>query len=277
MPELPEVETVLQTLKYQLQYPTIESVNVRYEPIIQTPKVNEFQQLLQQKTIQDYRRIGKYMIFDFGSHVLVAHMRMEGKFYVQRKEDPYDQKHVHVIFRFTDGRELRYHDTRKFGRMALYEKQAEDHLYPCFKNVGYDALDETFTSQMLYQAYHQRKITLKQALLDQSIMAGVGNIYADEICFSSHLHPATRCYKLSKKDCENILFHTRRILKGAIRFGGTTIRSYTSQLGVDGRFQLQLKVHQREQEPCLVCGTTIKKVKLAGRGTYICTKCQKRK
>ena len=125
--------------------------------------------------------------------------------------------------------------------------------------------------------YHLLSFTLKQALLDQSVIAGVGNIYADEICFAMHMHPETRVSRLRKKDFEELIFQTRRILNGAIRAGGTTIRSYTSSLGVDGRFQLKLKVHAKKGEPCPVCHNEIKKITVATRGTYYCPTCQKKR
>ena len=129
----------------------------------------------------------------------------------------------------------------------------------------------------LYKKSRNHTYTLKQFLLDQKNMAGVGNIYADEICFACELHPKSKVNKLSKKDFENVLFHTRRILNGAIQSGGTTIRSYTSSLGVDGRFQLKLKVHNKKGEVCPRCGHMIEKIQLQGRGTSFCKNCQKKK
>lgn len=276
MPELPEVETVRSTLAYQLGHPTFTYVCVTWRNIIAYPDVETFTQILQGKTIEAYERIGKYLIFDLGSHDLICHLRMEGKFYVEDKDAPYDKKHTHVFMGFTDGRELRYHDTRKFGKMYVYEK-GDRKNYPCFKAVGYDAFDERLSADYIYAHYHARHITLKQALLDQSVIAGIGNIYANEICFACGLHPETKTHRLRKKDCERILQETRRILNGAVNAGGTTIRSYTSSLGVHGRFQLKLKVHARENEECLVCHTKIQKKQVATRGTYFCPKCQKRR
>lgn len=205
----------------------------------------------------------------------ITHLRMEGKFYVQQKEDPID-KHTHVLFALEDGKELRYHDTRKFGRMYLYEKR-EDRNYPCLQNTGLDAFDERLDAAYLYQRLHHKKQGLKAALLDQSIVAGIGNIYADEICFAMKLHPETRTHRLRKKDTEELLYQIRRILSGAIRAGGTTIRSYTSSLGVDGRFQLKLKVHGKKGEKCPTCQGEIKKIVAAGRGTYYCPACQRKR
>ncbi|NBK99207.1 MAG: DNA-formamidopyrimidine glycosylase [Erysipelotrichia bacterium] len=276
MPELPEVETVLRTLEKQMGTPQISKVQVLYDKMIATSDVQTFVKGLSNECIIDYHRLGKYLIFECQAHYLIVHMRMEGKFYLQLPDEPYD-KHTHVLFDLADGRQLRYHDTRKFGRMYLYGKEEDYRSLSCFKNVGYDVFDENLHAMVLYQASRHKKITLKQFLLEQKVMAGVGNIYADEICYACALHPCTRVYRLSKKDCENILFETRRILNGAIKAGGTTIRSYTSSLKVDGRFQLQLKVHERKGEICARCGQVIEKIQVAGRGTSFCKACQKRK
>lgn len=276
MPELPEVETVVRTLEHQLKRITIEDCHVYWDRIIANPSKEEFIEIIKHKEIIDYQRYGKYLIFDLGDYVWIAHLRMEGKFYIQNPEDTYD-KHVHVIFNLSDGRQLRYHDTRKFGKMYLYKKQEDIHQYPCFKNIGLDVFDERLDENYLYHMLHLRKITLKQALLDQRVIAGIGNIYADEICFAMRMHPETKIYHLRKKDFTRLLCETRRIMKGAITSGGTTIRSYTSSLGVDGRFQLKLKVHMKKGEKCSVCGNEIKKITVATRGTYYCPTCQRKK
>lgn len=276
MPELPEVETVVRTLEHQLQHPIITKCTVLWKNIIAYPDEETFCESIQGKQILGYHRLGKYLIFDLGTHDWVTHLRMEGKFYVQQPDVPYT-KHVHVMFQLSDGRQLRYHDTRKFGKMYLYEKQEDYKSYPCFQNVGYDAFDEHLTPTYLYQQFHKRNLVLKAALLDQHVIAGIGNIYADEICFALHMHPETKISHLRKKDFEELLFQTRRILQGAIRAGGTTIRSYTSSLGVDGRFQLKLRVHAKKGELCPVCHDEIRKITVVTRGTYYCPTCQKKK
>ena len=276
MPELPEVETVVRTLEYQLHEVTILDCKVKWANIIATSDPDTFCNLIKNKTIQHYDRYGKYLLFDLGTHMWIAHMRMEGKFYIQNPNDAYD-RHTHVFFTLSNGKELRYHDTRKFGKMYLYEKQEDIHAYPCFQNVGWDVFDQRLDAAYLYRNLHSRKIVLKQALLDQSVIAGIGNIYADEICFALGMHPESKIYHLRKKDFEQLLIEARRIMKGAIASGGTTIRSYTSSLGVDGRFQLKLKVHNRKGEKCKVCGTIIKKITVATRGTYYCPTCQRKR
>lgn len=277
MPELPEVETVRKTLEYQLGNVVIEDVNIFWPNLIENMSPEEFRSQLLGKRILSYGRIGKYLMFDLGDLMLVSHLRMEGKYYVEDKDTPYNKRHTHGILCFQDGRELRYHDTRKFGRMYLYKNDDSLFKQKAFANVGYDAFDERLTQDVLYKAFHPRRIVLKQALLDQSVMAGVGNIYADEICFALHMHPETKIHHLRKKDFANVLYETRRILQGAINAGGTTIRSYTSSLGVDGRFQLQLRVHAKQEEPCPVCQSPIIKKVVATRGTCYCPTCQKKK
>lgn len=277
MPELPEVETVRQTLALQLGHPTITDIRVAYPRVLDNCSVEAFQQRLIGKQLQNIDRIGKYLIFDFKEEILVSHLRMEGKYYVEKRNASYDEKHTHVFIEFDDGRQLRYHDTRKFGRMCIYERNQPRASWSALQHVGYDVFDEALTSLHLYNSFHSRSIVLKQALLDQSVMAGVGNIYADEICFAMKMHPETKVAHLRKRDYEELLYQTRRILAGAIKAGGTTIRSYTSSLGVDGRFQLQLKVHAKKEEACPICQSLILKTKVATRGTYYCPSCQRRR
>lgn len=273
MPEAPEVQTVLSTLETQIKNISIEDVLIYYPKIVDNVEVETFKHRLIGQSFRTFNRLGKYLIFGLDDYDLVVHLRMEGKFYLYDKicED----KHIHVVFKLNNGICMSYHDTRKFGRMYLYSKKEDIHAYPCFKNVGYDYMDQRVNGMYFYHCVHALKRNLKSCLLDQSIMAGIGNIYADEICFALGLDPRSRACKLSKKDCEKIVLETRRILQGATHYGGTTIRSYTSSLGVTGRFQLHLKVHGQTQ--CKVCHHTIKKLTVSQRGTYLCPKCQKRK
>lgn len=271
MPELPEVETVVRTLEDQLQAAIIKSVEVYWDNII-VGDVETFKRDIQNQQIECYSRIGKYLLFELTDWVLIVHLRMEGKFYIQTL--PEKSKHIHVIFSLDKNRYLAYHDTRKFGKMQLVRKLE---VKKVLSKLGKDALDPTLTSLELYTAWHKKQISLKQMLLDQSFVAGIGNIYANEICFACRLHPATNVSHLSKKDFENILMHSVAILKQACLAGGTTIRSYTSSLGVTGLFQLNLMVHGRSDQACVECGTTIIKIMHHQRGTYLCPMCQKKK
>ena len=270
MPELPEVETVRRILEKKCLGKTIELVKVRYSKLVDYPSVKTFQKRLVGQTFRKFMRRGKYLIFELDQDILIAHMRMEGKFYFT-KDDSIIDRHTHAIFTFTDGNKLFYHDTRKFGRMELYHKGEE---LSVISSLGLEPFDPSLTVEYLNE-HVGKKRKLKEWLLDQSIIAGIGNIHANEICYAIGRRPSTRYETLTIKQKEDLIEQTRRILKGAIKAGGTTIRSYTSQLGVTGRFQLQVHVHGKEKETCPRCGSTIKKVQLGGRGTYYCPGCQK--
>ena len=249
MPELPEVETVVRTLEKRLKNRKIEKVEVIYEPII-TGNPTSFKRKLKGQHFKKFSRRGKFLLFYMDDVLFVSHLRMEGKYYIQDKDEPRD-KHMHIIFHLDNGKELRYRDTRKFGRMEL-----------CPLDTKY-VLDVCKT----------RSIPIKSLLLDQHFIAGIGNIYADEILFASRIKPMKPSNKITKKDAELIIEHTRRILEDAIKAGGTTIRSYTSSLGVSGRFQLSCMVHTKEV--CQICKSKILVKYIGGRSSYYCPKCQK--
>lgn len=267
MPELPEVETVLQVLKRKINQKTIQKVDVFYLPMIQYPTVVEFQQQLIGQTFIGFKRLGKNLIFELNDYYLISHLRMEGKYFVTQFHEK--TKHEHVIFYFED-EQLVYHDIRKFGTFHLYKKTEE---IKCLKHYGEDALEINF--EHFYEKVSRKNTSIKQCLLDQSIISGIGNIYADEIIFKSKLHPLQNTKTISKRKYREILKNAKIILSQAIASGGTTIRSYTSDVAIDGRFQLQLQIHM--QKRCGRCHRDVQKIKVAQRGTYICPKCQKNK
>ena len=272
MPELPEVETVKETLKRIILNKKIQKVEVLYPKIIEYPSVEEFINILKDKEIKDINRRGKWLMFNLGDYTLLSHLRMEGKFFIKQHDDEIN-KHEHVIFKFDDN-ELRYRDTRKFGRMYLYKSDEVNDKKP-LNELGLEPWDKTLTSTYLIEKYKNKKLPIKTVLLDQSIIVGIGNIYADEILFLSKINPLTKCSDLSKRDCERIIKNTREVLENAIKLGGTTIRSYESSEGVHGLFQNELYVHSKENENCPICSTKIKKIRVGGRGTYYCSKCQR--
>lgn len=273
MPERPEVYTVLKTLENQMQHPTIEAVNVKWDNIISGISVDEFKIKLIGQTFREYLQLGKYLIFKLDDYCFIAHLRMEGKFFYDFASELPDSKHNHVFFKLSDGKELVYHDVRKFGKMYLYPIREDYENYPCFKNIGYDVFDERLTPQFLMDKFKRRASSpIKTLLLDQGVIAGIGNIYADEICYDLKIHPAQKNVNYDLELCDAIINSTRKIISKAMAEGGTTIRSYTSSLGVSGRFQLYLNVHMREGEPCHHCQTIIEKTKVGGRGTYFCPK-----
>lgn len=196
---------------------------------------------------------------------------MEGKYFYKNVNDPIN-KHDHVIFDFTDGTSLRYNDVRKFGKMYLVDtlENAEP-----FIGIGLEPWDKNLVPEYLQDKYKNKKLPIKTLLLDQSIITGIGNIYADEILFLSKINPLIKASELKKNKLLDIINNTKIVLEKAIEAGGTTIRSYTSSEGVTGRFQHELYVHSKEHEKCLMCGSEIVKIKVNGRGTYYCPKCQK--
>jgi formamidopyrimidine-DNA glycosylase len=268
MPELPEVETVVRTLEHQIQGRTIEHVEVRYAKMIEGDP-DAFCKELQGETFEKFERRGKYLIFRMSHVTLVSHLRMEGKFYLMSPEDPLT-RHMHILFDLDDGRQLRYNDTRKFGRMKLYPRDMD---FTHFKNLGPEPFWDNFNADYLHAYRKGRKEPLKSLLLDQRFVAGVGNIYADEILAWCHLRPGRSCARITRRDEENIVKYTRKVLSDSIALGGTTIRTYTSSLGVTGLFQTECTVHM--QKVCPKCGTPIKVKYIGGRSSYYCPHCQK--
>lgn len=198
---------------------------------------------------------------------------MEGKYFIKKTVDDIN-KHEHIIFEFEDGTDLRYHDTRKFGRMNLVKKELLETV-DGIKKQGIEPIDEKLKKEYLYENIKKRKLPIKTLLLDQTIISGLGNIYADEVLFASKIIPTRLGINITLEECDKLIKSANSIITEAIKQGGTTIRSYTSSLGVTGRFQQNLKVHQQLNKPCKLCGTTIKKIKVGGRGTYYCENCQK--
>ncbi len=180
-------------------------------------------------------------------------------------------KHTHAVFCLDDGTELRYNDTRRFGRMELIPYDSD---LRSFHDLGPEPFDEAFDLCYFNKYTAGRKTPVKSLLLDQEFVAGIGNIYADEILYACGIRPGRSCGRLTQKNKQDIIDQTHRILQEAIAAGGTTIRSYTSSLGVTGLFQLQCMVHSQKQ--CRICGTDIKIRRIGGRSSYYCPLCQRK-
>ena len=273
MPELPEVETVKNSLKERLLNKKIMSVSIYHDNIIEYPSVDEFKKNIKNQTINDMDRYGKWLIFILDDYYLLSHLRMEGKYFFKTKNDELS-KHEHVIFKLDDNTELRYHDVRKFGKMHLIKKEDINKIGP-FLEMGLEPWDKKLTTTYLKEKYLKKRLPIKTVLLDQSIIVGIGNIYADEILFLSGINPEKKATSLNEKELSNIIKYTKEVLESAIKKGGTTIRTYSSVDGVHGLFQQELYVHTKEGKNCKKCNSLIKKIKVGGRGTYYCPKCQK--
>ena len=269
MPELPEVETVKEKLKKELLKKRINQVNVFYNGIIST-NLDEFKKNIINQEIVDITRRGKFLVFELTNYYLVSHLRMEGKYFIKNNTNEIN-KHDHVIFYF-DNFILTYNDTRKFGKMYLVNKDSLYTLTPLSK-LGKEPWDDELTCKYLKDKYN-KNIAIKTLLLDQSIITGIGNIYADEILFLSKINPCKKGNELNNKEINNIIKNTRIVLEQGIKNRGTTIHSFSS-LGSIGDNQNHLLVHTKEGLPCTICGSLIKKIKVNGRGTYYCPVCQK--
>lgn len=275
MPELPEVETVKEILKKQILNKKIINIDVYYETMLENTTKKHFISKLIDEEFVRIERYGKYLIFILNKCSIVSHLRMEGKFLIKDKNEP-TETHEHIVFTFSDNSTLRYHDTRKFGKMALLNTTNLDEImkYPSLSKLGLEANDNSLCGEYLYSKLRIKKMPIKTALLDQTVIAGLGNIYVDEVCHLCGLHPETPANTLSLEKCEEIVIASKKTLSKAISEGGTTIRSYTSSLGVTGRFQQHLLVHTKNT--CFTCGGKVKKIRVGGRGTYYCPNCQKK-
>lgn len=274
MPELPEVQTVINILQDNITNETISGVRVLYPGILHDTTVATLEQELPHQVIKGFRRMGKYLIFLLSKGSLIVHLRMEGKFYILPK-DAQVEKHVHIIIDFESEKSLHYHDVRKFGTFTYLSTNEFEAIsaYPMLGKLGKDA-NENWEEDELYKLIHDKKAPIKAVLLDQSIIAGLGNIYVNEVCYLAKVHPLRLASSISKEEANKLSFYAKKVLDEAIFYGGTTIRSYTSSLGVTGRFQQFLHVHGKAGEECSVCSTEIIKLKVSGRGTYICPNCQ---
>ncbi|MCP3030545.1 DNA-formamidopyrimidine glycosylase [Halobacillus sp. A1] len=274
MPELPEVETVRQTLKQLIINKEIEEVSIFWNNIIKNPADPDvFKSLLQGQTILDIKRKGKFLVFEMEDLSMVSHLRMEGKFGVYDHTVP-KPKHTHVIFHFKDGSELRYNDVRKFGTMHLFEKGTEWASKP-LNQLGPDPFDPAFTEEYFYEKLKRTTRNIKAVLLDQAVVAGLGNIYVDEALYRARVHPERQADQLTLEEVKRVREASTSTIVAAVEQGGTTIRSYLNGQGEMGMFQQQLQVYGKENTDCQSCGSPIIKLKVSGRGTHVCPICQK--
>ncbi len=272
MPEIAEVETVRNTLKGRILNKKITDVKVHYKNMIESD-INTFAKDLINDEFIDIKRKGKWLIFETNNKYLLSHLRMEGKFFIKDANEA-KGKHEHVTIYFEDNTTLRYEDTRKFGRMNLVKKEDLETTESIAKQ-GFEPGDKNLTSSYLLDKFKNKRLPIKTVLLDQTIISGLGNIYVNEVMFYAKINPLKEAKNISKEECDLIVKGSDEIIREAIKMGGTTIKSYTSSLGVTGRFQQNLKVHKREGEACLVCGSIILNIKIGGRSTYYCPECQK--
>lgn len=285
MPELPEVETIRRDLNL-LRGARVRGVEVNKEKMVRG-KPERFIKELKGLTVQRVARRGKLLIFLMNNEAaLLVHMKMTGQLIyrdkkilrggghgipkVKREELP--NKHTHIVIAFGNGAKLFFNDMRQFGYMQLVSREE---LVKVLSRYGVEPLGADFTREKLQQLLRGRKATVKNVLLDQRGVAGLGNIYVDELCFAARVRPMRRAAKVTAAETGKLQQAAVAVLKKSIAARGTTFSDYRDGLGGEGGFVKMLKVYGRAGQPCLRCKALLKRVKVGGRGTVYCPKCQK--
>src|SRR5450759_151725 len=274
MPELPEVETIVADLRPHLAGRTILRCELIFPTIVRHPEPEVFIDSVAGMRIAGVRRRGKYILVDLENDlVLVVHLGMTGQL---RLVDPVTplQKHTHAIFTLDDGRQLRYRDPRRFGRLLL---GTEASLLASKKmpRLGPEPIDPDFAPDELYRRLRNRRTSLKAVLLDQGAIAGVGNIYADESLHRARLRPDRLAGSLSRRSVQRLHESLRHSLQTAIANRGSSVDTYRDAWGEMGGQEEKLLVYGRAGEPCFTCGRPLTLIRLAGRSTVFCRRCQK--
>ena len=270
MPELPEVETVVRALREPLIGRTIIGVRNRWPRHIGTPSLNELQARLQGCRIQAIHRRAKYLVFTLTEgETLIIHLKMSGHLTVQEK-DIVPDKHMHTVFELDNGQELRFRDIRKFGRVYLVNNPDQ-----ILGKLGPEPLEESFTPTRLQERLNGRTRAIKPLLLDQHLVAGIGNIYADEALFYAKLRPTRPANSLDQSDFQALHSAIQKVLRLGIEREGASIELYVKPDGSKGDMQNAVAVFRRTGEPCYSCGRPIERIVLGGRSTHYCAHCQK--
>lgn len=270
MPELPEVETTRRGLAPHLLGRTITEAVCRV-PKLRLPLDPALPLLLPGQTITGLERRGKYLLLRCTGGTLLIHLGMTGHLRLFATEMP-AAKYDHFQLVLDDGRTLRLSDPRKFGTVVWTAGEPLQH--PLLADLGPEPLTDAFTGNYLFSKLRNRQSAVKLALMDNRVVVGVGNIYANEVCFRAGLNPATPGRQLSREQCEHLVVCVQEVLREAIAMGGTTLRDYVDSNGKPGYFRLMLAVYGREGEPCPTCSAPVERTSLGGRSTYWCPTCQ---
>jgi formamidopyrimidine-DNA glycosylase len=283
MPELPEVETVARGLNQRIAGDVIDSVWLGEKPEPLKSTAAEIASALEHRRIVQVRRVGKHIVFDLQPSgrrsspnaaaidaQWIVHLGMTGRLLIASPETE-TAKHTHAVVKLASGREVRFVDPRRFGRLAVV--RIEPKSATGFAAPG----DEPLLSQIgpFMALFCGRKTPIKSALLNQKLLSGVGNIYADESLFRAGIRPRRRAASLTRAELQKLHVALKAVLREAIKLGGSSVNDYVDAEGQEGFFQLRHRVYGRESKPCLVCGTAIKRVIIAGRSSHYCPRCQK--
>ncbi|MBI4526087.1 MAG: bifunctional DNA-formamidopyrimidine glycosylase/DNA-(apurinic or apyrimidinic site) lyase [Deltaproteobacteria bacterium] len=273
MPELPEIETICRGLRGRLPGRKIVAVQV-FDRRLRSPVSQDFSSQLLHRVIVRVERRGKYiLIFLEEDKVWLSHLGMSGKL-ICVKADRHRVKHDHIVAGLSDGYEVRYHDPRRFG-LSLVVSHSELEGLPQLHDLGMDPLDQRFGGGYLHTAARNSKRRIRDLLIDQRVIAGVGNIYANEILFRAGIRPTRRAWQIARSKLESIARETPLLLREAIRWCGTSFSDYRDAEDRFGEFQNHLRVYDREGEPCRVCGAQIRRVPVGNRSAFYCPKCQR--
>ncbi len=287
MPELPEVETIRRDLNSRISHKTIRQIEVRKLKMIRG-SARDFRRRLLGHSFSRVDRRAKLLIFEVAGQqcFLLIHLKMTGQLIYESRRDvvagghswpPIDRrlpsKYSHVIFTFSDGSRLFFNDLRQFGYLQLVDKNAKDKIVA---NYGLEPLTSEFTWPKFHSVFRGKQTVLKTVLLNQALIAGIGNIYADEICHAASVRPTRKVSTLTISELKRIFSASQRILRRAVAKRGTTFSDYVDADGRTGNYLQYLKVYNREGEKCLTCKKSIiKKIKIGSRGTHYCPVCQK--
>jgi formamidopyrimidine-DNA glycosylase len=271
MPELPEVETTRRGLVPHVLGRRIEAVRV-YDPRLRWPVPGDLARRAQGRTIESVDRRSKYLLFRLGPDTLLVHLGMTGSLRAFTKAPP-RRLHDHVDIVLDSGATLRYHDPRRFGAMLWVGGPVEAH--PLLARLGPEPFAPAFDVDYLWTATRRRTAAIKLALMDNHLVVGVGNIYANEALFRAGIRPTTPAHRVSRARLARLVDTVRQTLTDAIAKGGSTLRDYVDSDGEPGYFQLEYFVYGREGEPCRVCGTPIRATRLRARATSWCPRCQR--
>jgi formamidopyrimidine-DNA glycosylase len=281
MPELPEVETIARDLRPQLAGRRIESVRLTRDPAIRArlvryPNATKFVRRLRGRTIRSVERRGKYLVMplDQDGQRFIVHLGMTGHLRVWEPEEA-PVKHTHFRALLDSGLELRYDDPRQFGRLLLgtQEELVAGRAFPA--RLGPEPIHGDLTETEFDEIVKSRRRPIKSALLDQSFLAGVGNIYADEACFRAGIRPSRWTHRLTARERRALYSAIQEVLENSIAARGSSIINYVDAFGLRGTNQEKLLVYGRSGEPCVKCGTPLQGTRLAGRGTVYCRRCQR--
>jgi formamidopyrimidine-DNA glycosylase len=266
MPELPEVEKIKNELLPHVLGRKIEGADILWDKMVKQPSVEEFSARIIGQTITSLSRRGKYLFFHLsGGEVLVMHMKMTGSLLV----NPADTKFTRSVLHLDKGVDLHFWDPRKFGKMWLVPDEAV-----VAGKLGPEPLDDNFTADTLAEILRKRTTPVKPILLDQSIIAGIGNMYADEALFEAKIHPTRPAKSLSWVEIKRLHSAIRRVLQKGLRKKGASVRNYIRPDGAPGTAHEEFRVAHGVGKKCPKCGTTIKRIVVRGRGTYLCPQCQ---